>query len=467
MGIDTRDTTFLDDLDQLERLFADRKWPGRRAFVLARKRARQRALTVLEACGPGPNGVHTALLACAAELFDALGIELAARPQESAQLAQQIEDVVGLPLMALAREALTAPSLLSLPPAVAVEVQLALLLAFAPLRSVSLWTLDSAARVQCVRHVGEGSPSRDARKLARRVLAGEIVEPGSGAALLGVAVERWQQQPIGALVGRAEGGQRDRCLVFMQETPTMLAAILERDALLSRNTASERALVEASERKLTRLGFDLHDGPLQDLALLGEDVRLFRDQLGRVLGDRREDELVRARVDDLEAQLTALETELRRLSKSVQAPVQISRSFQQALREVVEAFAARTGITPRLTLNGDLSRLSTSQQIALLNIVQETLSNVREHSDAKEVTVSVAMVTAGVEAHIIDDGRGFDVERTLVSAARGGRLGLAGVHERVRLLGGQCRIESRPGGPSEIAVTIPRWEPIAQDGAAG
>jgi signal transduction histidine kinase len=267
MGVDTRDTTFLDDLDQLERLFADRKWPARRAFVLARRRARQRALTVLEACGPDANGVHTALLACAAELFDALGIELAARPQESAQLAQQIEDVVGLPLMALAREVLTAPSLLSLPPAVAVEVQLALLLAFAPLRSVSLWTLDSAARVQCVRYVGEGSPSRDARKLARRVLAGELVEPGSGASLLGLSVERWQQQPIAALVGRAEGGQRERCSAFMQETLTMLAAILERDALLSRNTASERTLVEASERKLTRLGFDLHDGPLQDLAL--------------------------------------------------------------------------------------------------------------------------------------------------------------------------------------------------------
>jgi signal transduction histidine kinase len=253
----------------------------------------------------------------------------------------------------------------------------------------------------------------------------------------------------------------------MQETLTMLAAILERDALLSRNTASERALVEASERKLTRLGFDLHDGPLQDLALLGEDVRLFRDQLGRVLGDRHEDELIRARVDDLEGQLAALETELRRLSKSVQAPVQINRSFAHAMHEVVDGFSARTGIQPRLTLSGDLGRLSPSQQIALLNIVQETLSNVREHSDAGEVTVSVAMDAAGVEAHIIDDGRGFDVERTLVSAARGGRLGLAGVHERVRLLGGQCRIESRPGGPSEIAVTIPRWEPIAQDGSAG
>jgi signal transduction histidine kinase len=282
-----------------------------------------------------------------------------------------------------------------------------------------------------------------------------------------VAVERWERRPIAALTGRSEPGQRDRSLAFMQEAVVMLAAIIERDAMLARNAASERALVEASERKLTRLGFDLHDGPLQDLALLAEDLRLFRDQLGRVLGDRPEDELVRSRVDDFDAQLVALETELRRLSHSIQAPVRLTQPFASALRDVVEGFTARTGIEPALTLAGELGQVSTSQQIALLNIVQEALSNVREHSDATEVTVAVAMDAAGVQAQVIDNGGGFDVERGLVAAARGGRLGLAGVYERVRLLGGQCRIESRAGGPTEIAVSIPRWEPLGEDAAGG
>jgi signal transduction histidine kinase len=454
--------TFLDDLDRLERLFAGRKSPGRRALVLARKRARERALTVLETSGPTASGVRAALLACAAELFDGLGIELATRPAAAAELAQQIEEVVGLPRLAIAHEVLRSPNMLALPPAVAVEVQLALLLAFAPLRSASLWTLDAGSRLRCIRHVGDGSATRDARKLAQRLLAGETSEPGAGASLVGLAVERWQQQPTAALVARAEPGQRDRALVFLQEALPMLAAILERDTLLARNTASERTLVEASERKLTRLGFDLHDGPLQDLALLGEDLRLFRDQLEQVLGSRVEHKLLRGRVDDLEAQLVALETELRRLSNSVQAPVRLSQPFPQALRDITDDFAARTKIELALTLNGDLEMLSTSQQIALLNIAQEALSNVREHSAANEVTLSVAMEAAGVEAQIIDDGHGFDVERTLVSAARGGRLGLAGMYERVRLLGGQCRIDSRSGGPTVISVTIPRWEPLGE-----
>jgi len=61
-----------------------------------------------------------------------------------------------------------------------------------------------------------------------------------------------------------------------------------------------------------------------------------------------------------------------------------------------------------------------------------------------------------------DDGRGFEVERTLVDAARTGHLGLVGMSERVRLLGGRLDVESRPGGPTRIAAVIPRWRPPEQ-----
>jgi len=47
----------------------------------------------------------------------------------------------------------------------------------------------------------------------------------------------------------------------------------------------------------------------------------------------------------------------------------------------------------------------------------------------------------------------------LVRAARGGRMGLAGMHERVRLLGGHCRVDSPVGGPTEISLALPPWQP--------
>src|SRR5438128_1738874 len=131
----------LNDLDRLERLFADHKWSGRRDLVLARSRARERGLAALEGCGPGAEGARTALLVSAAALLGAFGIELAARPGEVARLVQEVEEVVGLPRMALAREVLRAPELLALSPSLAVDVELTLLLSFAPLRSASLWVL--------------------------------------------------------------------------------------------------------------------------------------------------------------------------------------------------------------------------------------------------------------------------------------------------------------------------------------
>jgi signal transduction histidine kinase len=112
-----------------------------------------------------------------------------------------------------------------------------------------------------------------------------------------------------------------------------------------------------------------------------------------------------------------------------------------------------------LELSGDLKTLTASQRIALTRIIQESLSNVREHSCAREVRVAVCGGRDRLTAEIVDNGCGFDVAETLLDAGRRGRLGLVGVSERARLLGGTCEIHSRPGGPTRVAVTLARWRP--------
>src|SRR5207253_10636445 len=86
------------------------------------------------------------------------------------------------------------------------------------------------------------------------------------------------------------------------------------------------------------------------------------------------------------------------------------------------------------------------------------LTDVRWHSRATQVTTKPAAGPSGVEAAVTEDGRGFDPESTLGRAARGGNLGLVGMHARVRLLGGRTRIESRVGGPTVISMTLPPFE---------
>lgn len=221
------------------------------------------------------------------------------------------------------------------------------------------------------------------------------------------------------------------------------------------------ALLEGSDRRLTRLGFDLHDGPLQELLLVGEDLRMFREQLASVLGEGERADLLRGRIEDLGARLDALETGLRRISTAVHASFLLDRPFADAVYELTDAFAVRTGIVPQVLLKGDVMKMSASQRIALLSVIGEALNNVREHARGVDsVEVSVALGPDGVSTRISDDGCGFEVEVSLLDAARRGRIGLAGIHERVRLLGGDCVVDSRPGGPTTISLTLPRWEPL-------
>lgn len=450
-------------LRRLERVFAQRDWSEPRALVQAQKGARARAIEMLGRAGSKDQLVRAALLVAAAELFGVIRGDLVADPRGASRLASELEDVLGLPRIALAREVMRAPELLTLSPSAAVQAELAMLTAFAPLRSASLWAFGDTEQVTCIQHVGEGKISRGAKALALSLLNGYDGEPGPQRLLVGEPVGRWRQ-PLAALVGSARPGMREDCRVYLAEAVPMLAAMLERDALLAGNAASERALVESSERKLTRLGFDLHDGPIQNVALLAEDLRLFARQLDGALDGDRHRTLLAGRLEDLDAQLAAVDVEMRRISNEVRAAsVLLDRPFTRALRDVAHAFAARTDIQPRLTLEGDMALLSASQQIALLNIVHEALANIREHSKATEAAVLVSVNAGGVEAQISDNGCGFDLEPTLIRVARKGRLGLVAMHERVRLLGGQCRIDSRPGGPTVVSVALERWEPLMND----
>jgi signal transduction histidine kinase len=448
------------DRRTVELVFAEQPWARDEAFARAREEAHRRALQALAGWEQEDERAPTSMLLLASELFACARAELAARPREAARVIARLQSGAGLSAMALAREVLRAPELVALPPAQSVDLQFGLLLGFAPLHGASLWTLDTAGRVHCSHEAGDGASSSAARKLAGRLIAGERERAGARAELFGVALKR-AQRPIAALVARAEPRNRERCHAVIAVALPTLEAVLERDALLSRNAAGERALLETSERRLTRLGFDLHDGPLQELLLLGQDLRLFREQLGGLLGASGDGAILRGRLDDLDARLVALEAGLRSISTSVHSSVLIDRPLAAAVEDLVHGFTARTGIEPRLTLEGDAATLSPSQRIALLSVLGEALNNIREHSDAREVTIDVSVNAAGVQAQVLDDGRGFDVEAALLSAARRGRIGLAGIHERVRLLGGQCVVESRAGGPTAVSLVLPRWEPLA------
>jgi signal transduction histidine kinase len=220
--------------------------------------------------------------------------------------------------------------------------------------------------------------------------------------------------------------------------------------------ATERQVsASTAERRLTQLRFDLHDGPLQDVVLLGDDLGMFSNQLEQVLAEHPLRERIIGRLDDLQAMLVALNGDLRRIASLLGSPFMRSQSFAESLAQITNAFAQRTETIPNVELSGPVDRLSDTHCITLLALIREALNNIREHSCASHVSITVSSDVDGVRATVTDDGRGFDPEQELIRAARGGHLGLVGMHERVRILGGGTRIESRPGGPTVISVDLP------------
>jgi signal transduction histidine kinase len=456
---DTSDSAELERaLDSVDHATAGASFPGTQRCL-----ARTRAEVLFNACGQSSDAIPLAQLSYAAELLLLVAVDLAAEPSQAQRMIGRLDQQARVPRVALGREVLQSGRLLGLPVDVAIEVRIAFLLAFTGATTVSLWTA-TAAEVKLAAQAGPSGDQQDGvRELAARLLAAHPSSAPAPTPLAGVRLERLRPPPA-ALVLEGMTATAEEGELLLAAAGPVVAALLDGQAPAVREAPSQENLLESVQRRLTRLRFDLHDGPQQDVHLLAQDLALFREQLRPMIsGDPNAARLL-GRLDDLEAQLVALDGDLRRLSTAVQSPLLVPGSLPEALRAVTEAFAARTAVVPEVRFSGNLSGLTDSQQIALLSLIREALSNIRQHSEAQRVQITIATDTDGVRVEIRDDGKGFDPEKTLVTAARAGRLGLVGMHERVRMLGGVTQIDSSPGGGTVISAALPPWP--GDEGAA-
>jgi signal transduction histidine kinase len=383
----------------------------------------------------------------------AIAVEHRLEPGEARAAVTAAADELGLPPEAAAfavfRRALGSKGLAQLPPAVAAELALALLVELAPAAAGSLWILDAAGSTTCLVSHGKAPRSRRLREVARAALDGVI----AGSAQVHVrVVERWDR-PYAAVVARGRGAESEHLQDYLEEAATALAPLLERASLFDRRVQREHDLVAAGERRLLRLGFDLHDGPLQEIVALAEELRTASTQISAVVPDDFRHR-VRGRFNDVHARLGALDESLRQIAHSIRSTTAVARPVADAVEGELLALESATGIAIDLHAEGDLSDLSDSQKIVLFRVVQEALSNVRKHSEAERVSVVLRSRRTFVDVTIADDGCGFDPQQLDTD-----RLGLAGISERVRLLGGAVEIETSQGTGTTVRATLPQWRP--------
>jgi signal transduction histidine kinase len=359
----------------------------------------------------------------------------------SSELIAAQQDVA----LTLFRSAVWTRESAQLPPASAIDFVLTLLVDLGGIEGASLWEAETPGTTACVAAAGKAARSRRMSETARRTLDGV---PSDSATFHSAVVERWDQ-PFAALVVRSRAPVAS-VEALLAEATAALSPVLERDALYDRGVTRERELVAANERRLVRLGFDLHDGPLQEIVAFADDLRNARAHIEPLL-----DDVNRLRAagcfDDLGARLASLDRDLRQLAHSVRSTTALERPLEDALRSEVDALT-RYGIDTDMDVTSLPTDLTDSQKIVIYRVVQEALNNVRKHSEARTAHVGVRATRRLVEVVVTDDGRGIDSR-----IKRSDRLGLAGMRERVGLLGGVATIGDGPSGGTLVFVTLPRW----------
>jgi PAS domain S-box-containing protein len=149
-------------------------------------------------------------------------------------------------------------------------------------------------------------------------------------------------------------------------------------------------------------------------------------------------------------------TETRTVSHLLHPPLLDEAGFGSAARWFVEGFAQRSGVAVDLSLPLDFGRLSSEVEIALFRALQEALTNVHRHSASAKADIRVSLEKNQVRLEVQDYGNGMAPEtlRQLHEGAGKTGVGVAGMRERVRELGGYMTIQSDPRG-TLLTVVLP------------
>lgn len=207
---------------------------------------------------------------------------------------------------------------------------------------------------------------------------------------------------------------------------------------------TQQKLIRSREDERARLSRDLHDGPLQ--MLIGMNL-----QTGLLL---KKTENLQALVD-IRQEILDLISELRGVCAELRPPMLDTLGLPAALRSLAEDWSAQHGVPVQLQLPSPsraLDELPAELNVNLYRVAQETLANIARHADASQVQLQLDYKAGNVVLSISDDGIGFTLPDDINTLAINGHFGLVGLRERVKLINGDLKIQSNPGGGTCLQV---------------
>jgi two-component system sensor histidine kinase UhpB len=330
------------------------------------------------------------------------------------------------------------------------------------------------------------APLERAKRHDLYFLGALVLAAAAGTGLFGLLLAKRIRDPLSEVLDALRGIRRGRYAVAISaeadgELRELQETIVDVGQSLGRTTQDLESTVELRTRELKlavqaadrandqvrqlvtrgnaqleaerqRIAIELHDSLNASLIVLQMKIQQIA-----TLAEPGADVAMVAEIEALAASLASTTSELyetaRGIVKQLRPEVLDTLGLHGALAEMVREYdQLHSSCHFRLQSSANLPALRGDVAIACYRVVQEALSNVVKHSEATQARVKLSWFpeSASIVVRIIDNGAGFDV-----SAARPGRLGLAGMQERVAALGGSMTIISRPSRGTLISFVLP------------
>jgi PAS domain S-box-containing protein len=202
-----------------------------------------------------------------------------------------------------------------------------------------------------------------------------------------------------------------------------------------------KRLMEAQEEERKRIGRELHDDIGQRVALLAIELDMVCQQLN---GEGR----LRERIEQLKASTSELGTDLHLLSHALHSSKLKHLGLEAALRDLSQRMSSKQGLLVEVNCENQSMMVTEDDALVLYRVAQEALNNVFRHSAATRATLALHYSETHAILLISDNGRGFDL------AANSDGIGLLGMRERLRSVGGKFDISSAPGAGTTICASV-------------
>ncbi|MBI2998012.1 MAG: GAF domain-containing protein [Deltaproteobacteria bacterium] len=236
---------------------------------------------------------------------------------------------------------------------------------------------------------------------------------------------------------------------FSQRDIDLLSGLASQAAIAIENARLHnkvRSLAALEERE--RISKDLHDGIIQSIYATGlgleDGIQLVDEDAAKA----------KQRLEQAIEDLNDVIKDVRNYIFNLQPEVLHGKEIGRALADLVKGFKINSLVDAELVVGEGIDRpLSEEQKTHLFHIARETLANVAKHAEASKVRLTLLPAPDGLTFSIEDNGIGLDSQ-----SVRAGGQGLKNIAERVKLLGGDCEIESGFRKGTRLVVTIPLGE---------